>query len=49
MIFSDILKMLVVAIFMAFINFKLSLIVFATMPIIIIATKDFSKVYEACF
>jgi len=49
MIFSDILKMAVVAIFMAFINFKLSLIVFATMPLIIIATKVFQKYMKRAF
>ncbi|WP_296384347.1 ABC transporter ATP-binding protein [Winogradskyella sp.] len=49
MIFSDILKMLVVAIFMGFINLKLSLIVFATMPIIIVATKIFQKYMKRAF
>ena len=49
MIFSDILKMLVVAIFMAFINLKLGLIVFATMPIIIVATKIFQKYMKRAF
>ena len=49
MIFSDILKMMVVAIFMAFINLKLSLIVFATMPIILIATKIFQKYMKRAF
>jgi len=49
MIFSDILKMLVVIIFMAFINIKLSLIVFVTMPIIIIATKIFQKYMKRAF
>ena len=49
MIFSDILKMVVVAVFMAFINFKLSLIVFATMPIIIIATKIFQRYMKRAF
>jgi subfamily B ATP-binding cassette protein MsbA len=49
MIFSDILKMFVVAVFMAFINFKLSLIVFATMPIIIFATKIFQKYMKRAF
>ena len=49
MIFSDILKMLVVAVFMAFINLKLSLIVFATMPIIVIATKIFQKYMKRAF
>ncbi|MCT4630391.1 ABC transporter ATP-binding protein [Winogradskyella sp.] len=49
MIFSDVLKMLVVAIFMAFINLKLSLIVFATMPIILFATKIFQKYMKRAF
>jgi subfamily B ATP-binding cassette protein MsbA len=49
MIFSDILKMFVVAVFMAFINFKLSLIVFATMPIILFATKIFQKYMKRAF
>jgi subfamily B ATP-binding cassette protein MsbA len=49
MIFSDILKMFVVAVFMAFINFKLSLIVFATMPIILIATKIFQRYMKQAF
>jgi subfamily B ATP-binding cassette protein MsbA len=49
MIFSDILKMLVVAGFMAFINLKLSLIVFVTMPIVLFATKIFQKYMKRAF
>ena len=49
MIFSDILKMLVVAIFMMILNFKLSLIVLATMPIILYATKVFQKYMKRAF
>ena len=49
MIFSDILKMLVVAGFMAFINLKLSLIVFSTLPIILFATKIFQKYMKRAF
>lgn len=49
MIFSDILKMMVVAGFMAFINLKLSLIVFVTMPIVIFATKIFQKYMKRAF
>ncbi len=49
MIFSDILKMLVVAGFMAFINLKLSLIVFVTMPIVLVATKIFQKYMKIAF
>ena len=43
MIFSDILKMAVVAGFMLAMNWKLSLIVFTTLPLIVIATKIFQK------
>lgn len=49
MIFSDILKMLVVAGFMVFINWKLSLIAFVTMPIILFATKIFQKFMKRAF
>jgi subfamily B ATP-binding cassette protein MsbA len=49
MIFSDILKMLVVAGIMAFINLKLSLIVFIAMPIILYATKIFQKYMKRAF
>lgn len=49
MIFSDVLKMLVVAGFMAFINLKLSLIVFVTMPIVLFATKIFQKYMKRAF
>ncbi|NRR92817.1 ABC transporter ATP-binding protein [Winogradskyella undariae] len=49
MIFSDILKMIVVAGFMAFINLKLSLIVFITMPIVLFATKIFQKYMKIAF
>ena len=49
MIFSDILKMAVVAGFMAFINLKLSLIVFVAMPIIVFATKIFQKYMKRAF
>ena len=49
MIFSDILKMIVVAGFMSFINLKLSLIVFVTMPIVLFATKVFQKYMKIAF
>jgi subfamily B ATP-binding cassette protein MsbA len=49
MIFSDILKMLVVAGMMSFINLKLSLIVFATLPIIVFATRIFQKYMKLAF
>ena len=49
MIFSDILKMLVVAGFMFFMNWKLSLIVVFTLPIILFATKIFQKYMKTAF
>lgn len=49
MIFSDILKMVVVAGFMLYMNWKLSLIVFVTLPIIIFATKIFQKYMKRAF
>ncbi|MBO3116293.1 ABC transporter ATP-binding protein [Winogradskyella sp. DF17] len=49
MIFSDILKMGVVAGFMLYMNWKLSLIVFITLPIIIFATKIFQKYMKRAF
>ena len=49
MIFSDILKMLVVAGFMYAMNWKLSLIVFTTLPLIIFATKIFQKYMKLAF
>ena len=49
MIFSDILKMLVVAGFMLSLNIKLSLIVFTTLPIIVFATKIFQKYMKQAF
>ncbi|WP_178983684.1 ABC transporter ATP-binding protein [Winogradskyella helgolandensis] len=49
MIFSDVLKMLVVAGFMSLINLKLSLIVFVTMPIVLFATKIFQKYMKRAF
>ncbi len=49
MIFSDILKMLVVAGFMIYINLKLSLIVFITLPIILVATKIFQRYMKRAF
>jgi ATP-binding cassette subfamily B multidrug efflux pump len=49
MIFSDILKMLVVAGFMLVLNVKISLIVFTTLPIIIIATRIFQKYMKQAF
>jgi ABC-type multidrug transport system fused ATPase/permease subunit len=49
MIFSDVLKMLVVAGFMLFLNVKLSLIVFTTLPIIVFATRIFQKYMKQAF
>ena len=49
MIFSDILKMLVVGSVMFFMNWQLSVIVFITLPIIIIATKIFQKYMKRAF
>ncbi|WP_353780217.1 ABC transporter transmembrane domain-containing protein [Winogradskyella sp. 3972H.M.0a.05] len=49
MIFSDILKMLVVGAIMLSMNVKLSLIVFTTLPIIIFATKIFQKYMKKAF
>ena len=43
MIISDILKMLIVAIVMIYMNWELSLIVFISLPFILLATKIFQK------
>jgi subfamily B ATP-binding cassette protein MsbA len=49
MIVSDILKMTVVAGIMIFMNWKLSLIVFTTLPLILLATKIFQKYMKMAF
>ena len=49
MIFSDILKMAVVAGFMFYMNWKLSFIVVLTLPIIVFATKIFQKYMKRAF
>ncbi|SHH31325.1 ABC transporter ATP-binding protein [Winogradskyella jejuensis] len=49
MIFSDILKMAVVAGVMLYINVKISLIVFVTLPLIVFATKIFQKYMKRAF
>lgn len=49
MIASDILKMLVVGVIMAFMNWRLSIIVFCTLPFILIATKIFQKYMKRAF
>ncbi|RIA08981.1 ABC-type multidrug transport system fused ATPase/permease subunit [Flavobacteriaceae bacterium MAR_2010_72] len=49
MIFSDVLKMAVVGGFMVWMNWKLSLIVFVTLPIMLFATKIFQKYMKRAF
>ena len=49
MIFSDILKMVVVGTVMVLMNWQLSLMVFLTLPVIIIATKFFQKYMKKAF
>ena len=49
MIISDLLKMLVILCFMLFMNWKLSLIVVAAMPILIYATRVFQKKMQGAF
>lgn len=49
MIISDLLKMLVIAIVMVWMNWQLALIVFAILPILIIATKIFQKAMKSAF
>ncbi len=49
MIFSDILKMLVVGGAMMYMNPKLSLIVFTTLPLIVFATKIFQRYMKRAF
>lgn len=49
MIFSDVLKMLAVGIMMGYMNWELSLIVFATMPFVLLATKIFQKYMRLAF
>ena len=49
MIFSDVLKMLVVGSVMVLMNWQLSCIVFFTLPITIIATKIFQKYMKKAF
>lgn len=48
-IVSDLLKMVVVATVMIFVNWKLSLIVFAILPIILYATRLFQKAMKVAF
>lgn len=49
MIFSDILKMLAIGGMMFYMNWKLSLIVFTTLPIVLFATKIFQKYMKRAF
>ncbi|WP_040282533.1 ABC transporter ATP-binding protein [Psychroserpens damuponensis] len=49
MIFSDLLKMLVVGGMMFYMNWKLSLIAFVTMPIVLFATKIFQRYMKRAF
>ncbi len=49
MIFSDILKMLVVAVVMSLMNWELSLLVFTTLPLVLIATRIFQKYMKKAF
>ena len=49
MIFSDILKMLVVGTVMVYMNWQLSIVVFFMLPIILLATKIFQKYMKSAF
>ena len=49
MIISDMLKMLIVAIVMIYMNWELSLIVFISLPFILLATKIFQKYMKLAF
>ncbi|WP_291961193.1 ABC transporter ATP-binding protein [Maribacter sp.] len=48
-IVADLLKMVVAAVVMLFINWKLSLIVFALLPVIVYATRWFQKAMKVAF
>ena len=49
MIIADLLKMLVVIVVMWSVSWKLSLIVFAVLPVILVATRKFQKAMKAAF
>ncbi len=49
MIISDLLKMMVIAAVMLWMNWQLALIVFAILPILIFATKIFQKAMKSAF
>ncbi len=48
-IFRDLLTMIVVSVFMLFMNWKLSLIVFIMLPLVLIATRIFQKYMKKAF
>ncbi|WP_166964730.1 ABC transporter ATP-binding protein [Yeosuana marina] len=48
-IFRDLLTMIVVSVFMLFMNWKLSLIVFIMLPVVLIATRIFQKYMKKAF
>jgi len=49
MIISDMLKMLVILVFMFYMNWKLSFVVILAMPILVIATRIFQKKMKGAF
>ncbi|PTM08861.1 MAG: antibiotic ABC transporter ATP-binding protein [Bacteroidetes bacterium] len=49
MIFSDLLKMFIVGCVMAYMNWRLSIIIFCTLPLILFATKIFQKYMKKAF
>ncbi|MGY5352725.1 ABC transporter ATP-binding protein [Wenyingzhuangia sp. IMCC45533] len=49
MIINDILKMFIIAVVMVFINWKLAMIAFIVLPILIYATKIFQKAIKGAF
>ncbi|MDC1492677.1 ABC transporter ATP-binding protein/permease [Flavobacteriaceae bacterium] len=49
MIFSDILKMLIVGVVMVIMNWELSILVFLTLPLILFATKIFQRYMKVAF
>ena len=48
-IFRDLLTMIVVSVFMLYMNWKLSLIVFVMLPLVLIATRIFQKYMKKAF
>ncbi len=49
MIFADILKMTIVGVVMVYMNWRLSIIVFLTLPVVLFATKIFQKYMKKAF